>query len=73
MSRERPLPDEKALEKIGRYEGHLSRGLYRALHELEALQIRRSGARLLWLDLAWKDCRGAKSVSRPILVHLGNF
>ena len=51
MSRERPLPDEKALEKIGRYEGHLSRELYKALHELEALQVRRSGARLLWLAL----------------------
>jgi hypothetical protein len=43
MSRERLLPDEKTLEKIGRYEGHLSRGLYKALHELEALQVRRSG------------------------------
>jgi hypothetical protein len=43
MSRERPLPNDKALEKIGRYEGHLSRGLYKALHELEALQVRRSG------------------------------
>jgi hypothetical protein len=51
MSRERPLPDEKALEKTGRYEGHLSRELYKALHELEALQVRRSGARLLWLAL----------------------
>jgi hypothetical protein len=42
MSRERFSPDDKTLEKIGRYEGHLSRGLYKALHELEALQIRRS-------------------------------
>jgi hypothetical protein len=47
MSRERFSPDDKTLEKIGRYEGHLSRGLHKALHELEALQIRRSGARLL--------------------------
>ncbi len=32
------MPDEKALEKISRYEAHLSRQLYAALHELEALQ-----------------------------------
>ena len=43
MSRERLLPDEKTLEKIARYEAHLSRGLYKALHELEALQVRRTG------------------------------
>jgi hypothetical protein len=43
MSRERLLPDEKVLEKVARYEAHLSRGLYKALHELEALQVRRSG------------------------------
>jgi hypothetical protein len=44
MSRERLLPDEKTLEKVARYEAHLSRGLYKALHELEALQTRRSGS-----------------------------
>jgi len=43
MSRERLLPDEKTLEKVTRYEAHLSRGLYKALHELEALQTKRSG------------------------------
>ena len=43
MSRERLLPDEKTLEKVARYETHLSRGLYKALHELEALQARRTG------------------------------
>jgi hypothetical protein len=43
MSRERLLPDEKTLEKLARYEAHLSRGLYKALHELEALQARRTG------------------------------
>jgi hypothetical protein len=43
MSRERLLPDEKALEKVARYEAHLSRGLYKAMHELEALQTRRTG------------------------------
>jgi hypothetical protein len=43
MARERLLPDEKTLEKIARYEAHLSRGLYKAMHELEALQSRRQG------------------------------
>jgi hypothetical protein len=43
MARERLLPDEKTLEKVARYEAHLSRGLYKALHELEALQARRNG------------------------------
>ena len=43
MSRERLLPDEKTLEKVSRYEAHLSRGLYKAMHELEALQARRTG------------------------------
>ena len=37
MSRERLLPDERILEKVARYEAHLSRVLYKALHELEAL------------------------------------
>jgi hypothetical protein len=43
MSRERLLPEEKTLEKITRYEAHLSRQLYQALHELEALQTKRGG------------------------------
>jgi hypothetical protein len=43
MSRERLLPGEKTLEKVARYEAHLSRLLFKALHELEALQVRRSG------------------------------
>jgi hypothetical protein len=47
MRRERLLPDEKTLEKVARYEAHLSRGLYKALHELEALQARRTGAAAL--------------------------
>jgi hypothetical protein len=42
-SRERLLPDEKTLEKVARYEAHLSRLFHKALHELEALQTRRSG------------------------------
>ena len=37
------LPDDAALEKIMRYEAHLSRLLKHALHELEALQDRRHG------------------------------
>ena len=43
MRRERLLPDEKTLEKVSRYEAHLSRLMFKALHELEALQGRRSG------------------------------
>jgi len=43
MSRERLLPDDKTLEKVARYEAHLCRQLYKAMHELEALQTRRSG------------------------------
>jgi hypothetical protein len=33
----------KGMEKVARYEAHLSRGLYKALHEFEALQVRRAG------------------------------
>lgn len=40
-SREYLLPTDKQLEKISRYEAHLSRQMYQALHELEALQKRR--------------------------------
>jgi hypothetical protein len=43
MSRERLLPDERTLAKVARYEAHLSRLFHKALHELEALQVRRSG------------------------------
>jgi hypothetical protein len=43
MRRERLLPDEKTLGKVSRYEAHLSRLMFKALHELEALQVRRSG------------------------------
>ena len=43
MSRERLLPDEKTLQKIARYEAHLSRQLYQAKYELEALQTKRTG------------------------------
>ena len=37
------LPNEDQLQKIARYESHISREMYRALHELEALQTRRAG------------------------------
>jgi hypothetical protein len=45
LSRQRRhiLPNEAELTKISRYEAHLSREMYRALHELEALQKRRAG------------------------------
>ena len=42
LRRERILPDDKTLEKIARYEAHLSRQLYQALHELENLQKHRT-------------------------------
>ena len=53
MRRERLLPEDKTLEKISRYEAHLSRHMFKALHELEAIQVRRSGggARLARLDV----------------------
>ena len=37
------MPDEEILEKVCRYEAHLSRLFHKALHELEALQVRRQG------------------------------
>ena len=43
LRRERLLPDEVTLNKVMRYEAHLSRQFYHALHELEALQTRRMG------------------------------
>jgi hypothetical protein len=41
--RRRVLLDETDLRMIARYEAHLSRQMYQALHELEALQRRKSG------------------------------
>jgi hypothetical protein len=41
--RDRILPEGQDLQKIARYEAHLSRQMYQALHELEALQARRGG------------------------------
>jgi hypothetical protein len=53
VSRERLLPDEKTLQKIARYEAHLSRQLYQAKHELKALQTKQTGgaAPLAHLDV----------------------
>jgi hypothetical protein len=54
MRRERVLPDDKTLEKIARYEAHLSKQLYQALHELENLQKYRTtgeGTPLARLDV----------------------
>ena len=39
------LPSMGDMAKVGRYEAHISRELYRALHELEALQTRRLGGK----------------------------
>jgi hypothetical protein len=53
-ARERILPDEKTLEKISRYEAHLSRQLFHNLHELENLQKHRTtgeGVPLARLDV----------------------
>jgi hypothetical protein len=53
-SRERILPDDISLQKIARYEAHLSRQLYQALHELENLQKHRTtgeGVPLARLDV----------------------
>lgn len=41
--RARILPVESDLQKISRYEAHISREMYKALHELEALQKQRAG------------------------------
>ncbi len=44
LRRQRLLPEDRVLRGIARYEAHLARLFYRALHELEALQARRQGA-----------------------------
>ena len=43
LTRERMLPDVNTLQKITRYEAHLSRQLLQALHELQRLQAVRGG------------------------------
>jgi len=73
MSRERLLPDEKTLEKVARYEAHLSRLIHKTLHELEALQARRAGgvAPLARLDVevikGWTGKKGrARAAMRTV-------
>jgi hypothetical protein len=41
----RSLPDDKSLDKVQRYEAHLSRQFYKAHHELQRLQAARLGLR----------------------------
>jgi hypothetical protein len=43
LTRERMLPKANTLQKITRYEAHLSRQLLQALHELQRLQAARGG------------------------------
>jgi hypothetical protein len=43
LRRQRMLPDDKTLEKLTRYEAHLSRQMLQALHTLERLQAGRAG------------------------------
>ena len=43
MRRERLLPPAQTLIAVSKYEAHLNRQLYQAVHELEALQARRRG------------------------------
>jgi hypothetical protein len=62
MGRERVLPRVEILEKVARYEAHLSRQLYKAVHELEALQARREGGSV---PLARLDVRLASSRASP--------
>jgi hypothetical protein len=64
MSRERLLPRVEILEKVARYEAHLKRGLYKAMHELEALQTRRLGGAA---PLARLDIQGTLSSKESAL------
>ena len=57
MSRERLLPRVEIFEKVAHYEAHLSRQLYKAMHELEALQVRRLGG---VVPLARLDVQGVE-------------
>lgn len=41
--RQKLLPNRLELEKVSRYEAHLDRALYKALHELQRLQAARAG------------------------------
>jgi hypothetical protein len=54
------LPEAKGLEKLVRYEAHLNRQFYQALHEVEALQTRRRGGQA---PLARLDVHGMPDAS----------
>ena len=43
LTQKRILPDDGTLQKVTRYEAHLSRQMYQALHELQRLQAARNG------------------------------
>jgi len=43
LRRSRTLPEEGVLDKVTRYESHLERSLFKALHELQRLQAARKG------------------------------
>lgn len=43
LRRARMIPSEEVLNKVSRYEAHLSRLMFKSMHELEALQVRRAG------------------------------
>lgn len=43
LRRSRVVPGSRVLDKVSRYESHLERGLYKALHELQRLQAARGG------------------------------
>jgi hypothetical protein len=43
LTRERILPQDTVLQKVSRYEAHLSRQMLQALHELQRLQAVRAG------------------------------
>ena len=52
------LATDAALSPIMRYEAHLSRQLYRAMHELEALQAARNGRAVPLIRLGIHGLRG---------------
>ena len=65
--RPRLMPHDGGLQQIIRYEAHLNRQLYHALHELEALQARRAGNAS---PLARIDVHGAREEERNVLNEL---
>lgn len=65
MSRERLLPDEKTLEKVARYEAHLSRLFHKALHtNSKPCKPGALAAPLPWHAWTLTGCRKTRSVER---------